>query len=92
MLHILSLDDIVNSEIYTKLSEKIKNKENLIKACLWELGLNTNQNYEMILCTHRATITNRVVTTYRYSGYIREDDEWNNKVLAVKKRYFKGWL
>ena len=50
--------------------------EDQLKAALWELGLNSNLNYEFQEASQHRNRMNKVVTCGRYYGREREDESW----------------
>ena len=50
--------------------------EEKVKKALWELGLNSNLDFEFQQASQHRNRANKIVTCGRFYGYEREDIEW----------------
>ena len=74
----VSLRDVLLCEGFENLNEfdllPVEMDEQVLPI-LFKLGIDTNKGYEIIASKHR-TLTNKIVTGYRYSGFVRIDREF----------------
>lgn len=56
----------------------------ILKDALWELGLDTNQSFELQSATQHRNRMNQIVTCARWLGKERSDDEWLKSGFASK--------